>query len=140
MGKMKVGSKKLPMLTGVLVGVATCVITMILGAALAAALILNETVGQAATQYMNVAIHVPAAAAGAVLSATLVGHKKFLVCAMTTGGYLIVLLLMNAVCFGGVFQGVAAVVLAMSAGMGLAILLLHRKKGGRKKYKAPTYR
>ena len=140
MAKQIIGKKTFPMLTGVMIGVGVCVILMIAGASAAAALILNETFGQAWMQYINVITHMLAVAVGSAVAARLVGHKKMLACAMTTGIYLAVLLMINAVFFGGTFHGVIASVLAMLAGIGISAVLLLRPKRDKKKYKIPTYR
>ena len=104
------------------IGLGAGVVLTVALAAVFAALMDRQLLQESATGILAMAILVISAAIGDWCSAKLAGRKPMIMCLLFGGCYLLILLAVTALIFGGKFQGVlvaAAVVIGVSAATGI---------------------
>lgn len=105
---MKRKGRATAMPVGILIGVAVAMAITIGGAMLLAYLILNESIAQDSVGYGSMGILLISAVIGVLLAAGLVKRRRVQVCSLTGAGYLLMLVIMNALIFGGHYAGLGA--------------------------------
>lgn len=116
---------------GVGVGVAVAVVLSLIGAALAAWLLDSGSMSQDGIGYGAMVILLLSAAAGAWAAISAVKHNRLVVGMATGGVYLVLLLGMTALFFGGQYQGIVPTVLLVLAGSMTAVLVGNGAGGNR---------
>lgn len=128
------GKKGISLPAGVAAGIAAAFAVTLAGAAIVAWLIDGERISEEAMGYGALAVLLLSAGAGAWFASALVGHQRLLVCALTGIGYLLILLSMTALFFGGQYQGVWVTTLVVLAGC-LGVSLVGLKRAGGPKHR-----
>lgn len=100
----------------ILIGAALGLLISIMGALFLAWLINTERVGQGAIDNGVLIILLGASATSAVISSTIVKEKRLLICALSGLCYLLMLLAITALFFGGQYSGIAVSGLVILAG------------------------
>lgn len=120
--------------TGMLTGVAAA----FLGAAILAKLVDMELLKMENLGYGILILHPLSVLLGARSAGRRAGHRAPAAAAMTGAGYYLVLLLVNALFFGGDFTGLGVTLLLVGLGAGAGILTMGQGRGrNRKRYKIP---
>ena len=133
--------KTLSLPVGIGIGIAVSMALTVGGAMLLAVLINGEQMGFASLSTAISLIHLIASFAGTYLATALTQQKKLITASATAAGYLIVLLGMTALLFGGQYEGVWLSLLMVLLGAGCVILLdLRGSKSPARKHKIPVYR
>ena len=121
---------KLP--KGLVVGLAVSIGTTLIGSAVSAWLFHSEKIGEGSIGYVTLILLFLSAALGAIAAVGLIGQKRLVICLSAGGIYLLFLLAITALFFGGTYSGVGESVLVVMAGV-LSVALLSIK--GNKKPK-----
>jgi len=129
----KVTGKAMSLPVGILVGIGISTIITLLGCCLLAYLICAERMNGDAIGYGTMIILLASAGTGAWSATALVKRRKELVAALIAIGYYLVLLLITALFFGGVFRGMVTTAIVILAGSATA--LLYGMKGNGLSYK-----
>lgn len=126
---------------GVFAGLVLSLTVSILGAVILSLLIAGETVGENGVDGGAKVILFLSSALGAWTATALTKGNTLLVSAITAAAYLLALLAMTAMFFGGQYQGVlsSAVCILLGAGS-VALGKSIRKKPGKARRKIPAYR
>ena len=126
---------------GVALGAVGSVVVSGAGAALVAALVAGERLSQEGIRTAAIAVQFLSAGVGAVLSVGSVKQKKLPVALLTGGSYLVLLLSLTALFFGGQYQGVGYGALAILVGAILPpVLTLGGEKRGKHRLIKKAYR
>jgi hypothetical protein len=130
----KVTGKAMSFPAGVGLGV---VVSLVVSTALCAALtwlVLGNAVAETSIGYVSMGVLFLAASLGAVVASAKVKRRRMLVCLLTGGAFLTMLLATTAIFFGGQYQGAGVSVITVLAGsMGAGMLSLKRKEGYKKR-------
>ena len=122
------------------IGIGVSVVSTVLGAALIAYFVHTQVLGQAAVKVWLMLVLMLSAAVGSIVSSAAIQEKR-LVSGIASGvGYFGILILANALLFGGQFTGFWMSLLMVALGAAAAMLPVMHKKGGKRKYKIPAYR
>ncbi len=128
----------IPMSIGV--GVMISMAGMLAGALALAAVIHKGKMSPDAMGYGVLAVLMISSVFGSLIACTRVSGKRLIVGAVTSAVYLLVLLCMTALFFGGRYQGVAVTALVVLGGGIISALLTTRHgKGTGKKHKKHRY-
>ncbi|MBE6976078.1 MAG: hypothetical protein E7439_02635 [Ruminococcaceae bacterium] len=137
----KVTGKASAVPIGIGLGVLISLVLTLLGGMGVASLLAGESIGMEALGFWRMALQFIAAFAGAVVTAVKIKHQIMPMSLITGGGYFLTLLAMNALFFGGQYQGVLVTGLMILLGSVLAAWIVGR--GGntpKRKHKIPAYR
>ena len=129
----KVSGKAISMPLGIILGLAVSIALTMAIVAITANLILTERVGEGAIGYCAIIALLLSSALGAWLAAKLVKRRWMIVCIGVGGAYLLTLLAITALFFGGQYQGVLVTTLVILAGCGSVGLLGLKAEGNAKK-------
>ena len=104
MGKQE-SKAKTTMLSAILIGTATSILTSVIGAAITAWVISTGKAPQSGTNTAGWIILFLSAACGSWIASKMAEGKKLQTAMITGGAYLMILILMTALFFGGQYQG-----------------------------------
>ena len=142
MGKTKkVTGKAVAIPAGIGMGVLAAMIVTLLGSAGLAVLLSRQKINMDSLGYWRMALLFGAGFLGAMVAMLKIKHRKMQMSLITGGGYFLVLLAMNAMLFGGQYEGVWMSALMVALGSSLAAWIGSR--GGsapKRKHKIPAYR
>ena len=125
---------------GIGIGLGISLLLLIAGCAVIAAMMNREMIGVDVMGYGAVIVLLMSSYAGAMIAAGAVKRRRLMVCGIHAGLMLAVLLLINAVMFGGSVSGLGATAGLLLAGAGCAALTdfsLKRSRRARRR-KWPT--
>ena len=140
MGTYKLTAKASSIPVGLLTGVGAAVAVTVMGASITAWMILSGMISENATGYCAMAILLLAAAAGAVVTTGMIQHLRAQMCLAAGGSYYLCLLLINALLFGGQYEGFGVTAMMVLCGCALVILLMPsgKNRAGRRRRKNRT--
>ena len=124
---------------GLAIGAACSIVITLLCAAWLTHLVLSEKMDVTAIGYAVMAILLISAAVGSLIAAALIKHRWMVVCLGAGGIYFLTLLAMNALFFGGQYQGIGVTALAILGGSG-AVGFIGLKQGSGSKMKRKKFR
>ena len=133
--KMKTSGKAMGIPTGIAIGTLISLLVSIAGAAISAWLVSSEKIGEGGIGYAALAVVAIAAVSGALFSATAIKRLRLQMCILCGGCYLLCLLGMTALFFGGQYRGIGSVIIAILCGCGIVALAPMKKKEFRSKGK-----
>ena len=140
-GKKKQSGRAAALPVGIGFGVISALFITVLGAVGLTALIAGEHMSVATFGYGVMVILLVAAVVGAIVAMLLVKHRKLLVSLLAGSAYYLVLLSLNAMFFGGQYEGTLTTGLVILGGSGVAAILGSREeKPSKRKHKIPAYR
>ena len=126
---------------GIGMGVMIAVVITLLGAILLTWLVTEEKLEMGMLGYGIMAFQFLGGAVGALAAMLAVKHRKLQVCLMTGAGYYLMLLAMNALFFGGQYEGMLTTGLVLLAASGITAILGSREgKPGKRKKRVGAYR
>ena len=128
-GKKTFGKAK-PMVVGLAVGVGAALLITLLFAVVVTQLVLGEKIGEGTIGYWTGVMLPLSTGVGAWIAVCLVKSKKMQTCLLTAAVYFLCLLGINALFFGGQFQGVVVSVVMIL--LGAATTGIIAAKGERK--------
>ena len=114
-------SKSIP--TGICIGAVTSLAVTLIGALLTAWLINFEKAGENVIGYSAMIILMLSSISGTYVAQAVVKRQRQIVCAAAGSAYFLSLLAINALFFGGQYQGIGATALVIAAGAGVMILM-----------------
>lgn len=117
---------------GIAIGLAVSMIWTLLGTAIAAWLLASEKIGEGSERYIILTLLLASSVLGALTSFGIIKQKRFPVCLISGGVYLLSLLAINALFFHGTYSGIVESTLVILAGV-LSVVILGLK--GDKKVK-----
>ena len=123
MGTYKLTAKARSIPTGLLMGIGAALAVTAAGAGAAAWAILGGLISEEASGYCAMVILALASAVGAAVAAGTIQRLRVQICIAAGGGYWLSLLVINALFFGGQYDGVGATALMVLCGCVLVILL-----------------
>lgn len=130
----KVTGKAMTVPGGVLLGACAALLWTIAAAAILGILIGREILPEQAIGYGSIMILLSASFLGSLLAWGKVKHQRAVVCLSTGAAYLIILLSMTALFFGGQYEAIGVTVLLVLAGCAVVILMgMGQGKGGSRK-------
>lgn len=131
----KITGKAMPIPMGVGVGILSAALITMASSAVTTWCILYEKVPVRMTGYLSMTILLSSTLIGSVLAITKVKRRKMLVSLLTGGGYLLLLFIINAVFFGGHYEGTGVSTLIILTGAIIAGLaaVKNRNSGNRSK-------
>ena len=140
MGTYKLTAKARSIPAGLLMGIAAALLVTAVGAAAAARAILGGHISEGASGYCAMAILLLASAAGASVASGTIQRLRAQMCMALGGGYWLCLLLINALFFGGQYEGFGATAAMILCGCALMILLTPggKNRAGRRRRKNRT--
>jgi len=112
--------------SGLALGAAVSMAATIAISFIGAQLIMNEVIAQEQIGYCSLAALLTGTILGAVTSARKVKHRKLVVCLLSGGVYLLILLATTALIFGGQYEGLATTCLTVMIGSVAALLIQNR--------------
>ena len=114
---------------GVGIGIIVSIIVTLLGAAIGAWLLASEKIGEGSCGYICVCTLLLSGILGSWIAASVVGEKRLLTCILAGTGYLLSLLAITALFFGGVYSGAGeGALLILGASISAALLGLKQNK------------
>lgn len=130
----KVTGKAMTIPGGVFLGASTALLWTVAAAALVAMMIDRKVFTVEAIGYGSMAILLSASFMGSLIAWIKVKHQKTLVCLSTGAAYLLILMSLTAMFFGGQYEAVGVTALLVFAGCVLVILMgMGQGKGGSRK-------
>ena len=125
---------------GLAVGGMFSLLITILGSAIIAKLVDSEIMAENSIGYGIMAILLAASWFGAMVSFGQVRRRRVMICLLSGGIYMLILLGITALFFGGQYSGVGETGLMVLCGSALAILPEFRResRAGKKKIRIPT--
>ena len=140
MGKQE-SKAKTTMLSAILIGTATSILTSVIGAAITAWMISTGKAPQSGTNTAGWIILFLSAACGSWIASKMAEGKKLQTAMITGGTYLMILILMTALFFGGNYSGLwVGAILTGAASLATAMLSLRQGSGGKKMQWKKRYR
>jgi hypothetical protein len=140
-GKKKQTGRAAVTPVGIGFGVISALFITVLGAVGLTALIAGEHMSVATFGYGVMVILLVAAVVGAGVAMLLVKHRKLLISLLTGAAYYLVLLSLNAMFFGGQYEGALTTGLLILGGSGVAAIIGSREgKPLKRKHKILAYR
>lgn len=127
----KVSGKAMSVPAGVSIGAGVSVLVSVIGATVLAWLVEKESLPELGMGYGAMCVLTVASVLGPWIAAVLVKHQRLAVCAGTGGVYLALLMIVNAVGFGGQIHGFVPTVLLVLGGSIAAALLGNVRTGDR---------
>lgn len=109
--------------SGLAIGAAVSMAVTILIAAIGAQMVLSETVSQDRIGYFSMAALLTGTILGGISAANKIKRKKLTVCMMSGGIYLLILLGITALFFGGQYEGFAVTAITVALGSICAALI-----------------
>jgi putative membrane protein (TIGR04086 family) len=129
--KQSVWLSKLPKGLGVALAVSAG--STIIGCADDAWLLSSEKIGEGSVGYITMILLLVSSVLGAMAATRLVGEKRLLVCLCAGGVYLLSLLAISALFYGGTYSGVGVSALIVVAGvLSVALLGINSRKKTKK--------
>lgn len=119
----KVSGRAMSAPGGIAAGIGVCVLVTVIGALILAWLMNSTYLPESGAGYGAMLTLLAASLAGSMLAAGLVKRQRLLICMITGGVFLLLLLAMTAFCFGGQYQGIVPTVILISGGSAAASLL-----------------
>ena len=140
MGTYKLTAKAWPIPTGLLAGIGAALVVTAMGAGAAAWAILSGAISEGASGYCAMAVLLLSAVAGASVAMGTIQRLRLQVCLAAGGGYYLCLLLINAIFWGGQYEGFGATAAMVLCGCVLVILLTPggQNRAGRRRRKNRT--
>ena len=137
MGTYKLTAKAWSIPTGLFAGIAAALVVTAMGAGAAAWAILSGVISAGASGYCVMAVLLLSSAAGAAMAVGTIQRLRAQMCLATGGGYWLCLLLINALFFGGQYEGLGATAVMVLCGCVLVILLIpgSKNRAGRRRRK-----
>ena len=123
MGTYKLTAKAMTIPAGLVLGVATALAVTGIGAGVGAWAVLRGMISEKVIGYLVMAILLLSSAAGAAVAAGTIQRLRGQMCLAAGGGYLLSLLAVTAVFFGGQYRGMGVTALMVLCGSVLVILL-----------------
>ena len=123
MGTYKLTAKAMTIPAGLALGVATALAVTGIGAGVGAWAVLRGMISEKVIGYLAMVILLLSSAAGAAVAAGTIQRLRGQMCLAAGGGYLLSLLAVTAVFFGGQYQGMGVTALMVLCGSVLVILL-----------------
>ena len=123
MGTYKLTAKAMTIPAGLALGVATALAATGIGAGVGAWAILRGMISEGMIGYLAMMILLLSSAAGAAVAAGTIQRLRGQMCLAAGSGYLLSLLAVTAVFFGGQYQGMGVTALMVLCGSVLVILL-----------------
>ena len=117
--KMKTSGKSMGIPAGIAIGTLISLLVSMAGAAISAWLVSSEKIGEGGIGY---------AACGAWFSASMIKRLRLQMCMLCGGCYLLCLLGMTALFFGGQYQSIGSVIVTILCGSGIVALAPMKKK------------
>lgn len=140
-GRKTQTGKAAAMPVGIAIGVLIAVVITILGAALLTTMISGERMALEVFGYGAMVILFLAALTGAVVAMIRIKHRKMQVSLLTGAAYYLVLLAINAMFFGGQYEGALTTGLIILAASGIAAVIGSREgKTLKRRRRIPVYR
>jgi len=139
--KQKSGGRASAVPGGIALGVSAALVITILGAVILTALVAGERIALDAFGYGVMVVQFLSALVGAVIAMLKIKHRKMQVCLLTGLAYYLVLLAMNALFFGGQYEGAITSALLILLGSGVAAIVGTRERNtAKRRHKIPAYR
>ncbi len=123
-----------PLGAGVAVGAVVCTGVTLVGSAVFAALISGDLISAASLGYCALATLLLASIAGAISGAGRTKEKRLYVCLLVAAVYLLMLLSVTALFFGGQYEGVGVTGLVIFAGC-ITVAILGANGGKKQKFR-----
>ena len=140
-GKKKQTGRASALPVGIAFGVVSSLVITLLGAAGLTVMIAGEHMALESYGYGVMVILLLAAVVGAVVAMLRIKHQKLQVSLLTGAAYYLILLAMNALFFGGQYEGALTTGLIILCGTGAAAILGSREvKSFKRKRKLSAYR
>ena len=137
----RIKGRQVSLPAGIGIGIGASVFISIAGAMILAVLINGEYMDINSLTAGTALLHLIASFVGSWLASVLTKQKRLITSLITAASYLLVMLGMTALVFGGQYQGVGLALLMVLIGAGVVILLgLKGKSGSSRKHKIPAYR
>lgn len=127
----KVTGKAMSLPGGIGTGVGIAVLVSLAGALVTAWLVDGSYLPETGFGYGAMVTLLLASGIGAGTAAGLVKHRRLIVCLVTGGVYILLLIGLTAFCFGGQYQGVVPTLLLVAGGSIAAALLGNVGQGNR---------
>ena len=137
--KIKVSGKALGIPAGIAIGDLVSLIVSIAGAAVSAWLVSSEKIGEGGIGYAAMIVVALAAAVGAWVSASLIKRLRLQMCMLSGACYLLTLLAITALFFGGQYQGIGVIAIVILFGCAI-VAFIPTKNGGFKSKRMKGYR
>ena len=114
---------------GIGLGLTASIAITVAGAAIGAWLLSSEKIGEGNAGYITVTVLLLSSVAGSLVAVQLIKEKRVPVCLIIGGSYLLSLLAITALFFGGTYSGVGESALVILAGaLSVALLGLRGSK------------
>ena len=123
MGTYKLTAKAMTIPAGLALGVGTALAVTGIGAGAGAWAVLRGMIAEGAIGYLAMAVLLLSSASGAAVAAGTIQRLRGQMCLAASGGYLLSLLAVTAVFFGGRYRGMGVTALMVLCGSVLVILL-----------------
>lgn len=121
--KQKSTGRAMSMPGGVLLGASVSMVCTVAGAALTALLIDREILGEQMIGYGSMIILITASLLGSLFAWQKVKRQRMVVCLLSGLIYLLMLISLTALFFGGQYEAVGVTVILILAGSGTAVLM-----------------
>ncbi len=115
----KTTGKAVPMPAGVGLGVALSVVSLLIQCAALSWFVLKGVIGGEIIGYGSMGALSLSAMLGAAVASAKIKRRQMLVCLLTGALFLLVLVLVTVICFGGRFSGVITTVIVCLLGSGI---------------------
>lgn len=135
MRKKRMVRKPRSMFHGVMLGAIVSILLSMSAIAVVAYLVSSNKLGQAAMGAIVMVIVAISTAVGGLVSSAVLKEKRGMASALTAAAYFAVLIITNVVFFGGEFQAFGKTLLMILLGVGVALLPVLRKSGGKRIHK-----
>ncbi|MBE6940711.1 MAG: hypothetical protein E7455_00265 [Ruminococcaceae bacterium] len=133
--KLKKSGKTIGIPAGIAIGTLTSLAISIAGAAVSAWLVSSEKIGEGGIGYASLIIVALATVGGAWFSVSMIKRLRLQMCMLSGVCYFLCLLGMTALFFGGQYQGIGSVAIAVICGCGIVALAPMKKNQFKRKHK-----
>ena len=133
--KLKKTGKTIGIPAGIAIGTLISLVVSIIGAAVSAWLVSSEKIGEGGIGYASLIIVALATVGGAWFSVSMIKRLRLQMCMLSGACYFLCLLGMTALFFGGQYQGIGSVAIAVICGCGIVALAPMKKNQFKRKHK-----
>ena len=133
--KLKKSGKTIGIPAGIAIGTLISLVVSIVGAAVSAWLVSSEKIGEGGIGYASLIIVALATVGGAWFSVSMIKRLRLQMCMLSGACYFLCLLGMTALFFGGQYQGIGSVAIAVICGSGIVALAPMKKNQFKRKHK-----
>lgn len=127
MGKSNLTGRALSIPSGLAIGAGVSILVTVLVSLIGAQMIMSEILPQEQIGYCSMAALLSGTILGAVTASAKVKHRKLLVCTLSGGVFLCILLAVTALFFGGQYEGFGVTAITVVIGCGAAAILANGK-------------